>query len=212
MSIYSYIIFIGFVIWVFKPKPGPKYKLIGLMGSAGSGKSTFAYSLRNYYIEDYFAKPLKQICSIVINGNPEIAKEFTDQKLKETKLKNYNFTPRKLMQFIGTEMFREKIVELDPEMGTDLWVKLMDLRTSDRIPTIVSDVRFKNEAELIKKRGGIIVLIRRNKSGIGSDHASELEHREIEPDFIIENNGSITDLRNKIEKLFLTEPKSQIFN
>lgn len=206
MSIYSYLIFIVFAIWIFRPKNKPKYKLIGLMGSVGSGKSTFAQSLHWYYNEDYFAKPLKQICSIVINGKPEIAREFTDQKLKETKLNNHNFTPRKLMQFVGTEMFREKIAELDPELGTDLWVKLMDRRTLKEKPTIVSDVRFKNEAEWIKKRGGIIVLIKRNQTGSGtehSNHSSELEHREIEPDIIIENNGSVDDFVKKIRSLFL---------
>ena len=66
---------------------------------------------------------------------------------------------------------------------------------------IISDVRFRNEAQAIKDRGGILIRTIR-ESDYKSDHPSEtsLDNWK-EWDYVIDNNGSMEDLQEKVKTI-----------
>jgi hypothetical protein len=69
------------------------------------------------------------------------------------------------------------------------------------IDCVVSDVRFPHEADEIKELGGIIIRIYRDNLPNNDNHASETEMEEIRHDHMIFNNGTIDQLKKKINKL-----------
>ena len=69
---------------------------------------------------------------------------------------------------------------------------------------IISDLRFKVEAEAIHSNKGKIIFINRDTC-IPGNHASEKEIIELKErnafDYIINNNGTLKDLFNNINKI-----------
>ena len=116
--IFYYVIFFSIVLlyicWL-KEKYGKTVKLIGIVGNAGHGKDTVAdYLVNNYNFKKLsFATPLKQVCAIVFG--------LTDKEMnheKETPMARwFGLTPRKIFQFVGTDLFRNKLQYLDVQIG-----------------------------------------------------------------------------------------------
>lgn len=104
-------------------------------------------------------------------------------------------SPRELMQLIGTDICRE----LDKDFFTKLGANTLDRWINANEPAIVTDVRFQNEINEIKKRKGLIVEIKRDSLNKEDNHASE--NQDLKADIVIENNGSIEDLYKKMEEL-----------
>lgn len=109
---------------------------------------------------------------------------------------------RKFLQYIGTEWAREK----DP----DVWVRLAMENVSENSNTYISDLRFLNEFNTLKKDGWICVKIVREQQdsdriGTGSNkHVSETELDNIPDDcwdVIINNTGKIDDFYTELEML-----------
>ena len=114
----------------------------------------------------------------------------------------YHITLRQAIQRFGTEVGRR-------HFGEDFWLDKAlppDLGPSCHKGKIVvvTDVRFRNEAERIVKLGGHIWEVTRPDSDNGDSHSSE---SGIDPKLInghINNDGSVEDLREKVrEALFL---------
>ena len=130
-------------------------------------------------------------------------------------------TPRTLLQLLGTQCGRDII-------HPDIWVnalfadfvnpvKMDDRRSKSK--WIITDVRFPNEAKKIKEKGGILIRINRPKVKVITDdlvtdiiHNSKnfgiVEHESEtaldnykEFDFIIENNGTIEELVEKVKQI-----------
>lgn len=168
-------------------------------------------------------------------------------------LKNYEGlelikpTPRFLLQFIGTNLFRN---QLHPEIWVNslmseykqvigyapgnYWNKcgkcgkqfIGDKRAvrceecSVFYPNwIITDCRFPNELEAVKKRDGITIRVNRpcnicegsgyhkmscpvSKSG---EHLSETSLDKAEFDYVIENSGSIEELIEKVKQILIKE-------
>jgi len=175
--------------------PEKKSKLpffvFGLCGNAGTGKdSAIEYLSSCPYISPVirmaFADPIREIGEIF--GFTRV--QMTDRKLKETEDPFWGFSPRTFMQKVGTEMFRNYLRE-------DIWIKLLERRIKDldnklgADPSMIfiTDVRFPNEAEAIRKMGGYIIKIKRegfSKSGENL-HPSEKFIDQMEADYVIEN-------------------------
>lgn len=73
---------------------------------------------------------------------------------------------------------------------------------------IITDVRFPNEYEAVKAKGGIIIRVNRPGYGtsmvsLASDHPSETALDGHDFDHVIENNGDLYELRKKVSKLGL---------
>lgn len=67
---------------------------------------------------------------------------------------------------------------------------------------IITDVRYKNEADAIKSLGGILIRVDRNTE-LNDDHISETALDDYDGwDYVIDNNGTLGDLRNKVRELY----------
>lgn len=133
--------------------------LVGVAGKKQHGKDTVAdwLCLKYKFTKLSFADPLKQI----------IGKQLlylTDEQLEDGPAKEevdprWGKSPRKLIQIIGTEMFREML-------DTDFWVKRSMYRVAaiwakdPQARLVISDVRFPNELDACAKVGKTIKIER----------------------------------------------------
>jgi hypothetical protein len=233
--------------------------LIGISGKIGSGKDTVGLIIQylmlkeekpEYYkdlafdevaniengddvldiassieIKKYAAK-LKQIVAILTGVN---TKDLEDQDFKKLPIPGWNMTYRELLQKVGTDAMRDKVLEniwelalfVDYRPGSQRWV--------------ITDTRFLNEAEAIKKRKGLVIRVVRNScskckslstinvicykesyvcglicndcghhTDYTLDHASETgldEYKDF--DHVIINDGTIEDLIEKVKNVLI---------
>lgn len=125
-------------------------------------------------------------------------------------------TVRELMQKVGTDAMRDVI-------HPDVWVNALlkdykiielDLATGAKYPNwIISDCRFENEANAIKEIGGVIVRVNRKSLEIekiqkailrtggylAPEHPSETSLDSYKFDYVIENDGTIEELIDKVK-------------
>lgn len=171
-------------------------ELVGIIGKKGSGKTECANVLiQNYGFQKVsFADKLKQVVSdlfdIPINC-------LYDPNLKETYDHRWGKTYREIMQLFGTEVGRC--------IYNDIWIYHTEKRilqnSDDKI--VIDDVRFKNEANLIKRQNGLLLkIIRPSVSQEQSLHASEVEQDEIKEDILLVNNSTKEDLYKNLDEIF----------
>ena len=163
-----------------------RYKFDHIIFSFGSkkgvGKSTLTNYLKNFYggAEVNFADPLKQISMILFGLTEE---EVTDPKLKETFIPRLNTTPRNILQKLGTEIGRNIIPEIFPEIpltSNNIWIDIFK-RTCDSHfengTKIIwnSDMRFEDEYNFILSKNGVYIDIQR-ESNISNNQISTDQH------------------------------------
>jgi len=174
--------------------------IIGITGRAQHGKdSTGQVLVYEYDFTRYaFADQLKSMALVL---NPFVESKYTlrlyqlvqDQGWDEAKK---NPEVRRFLQVLGTEAVRE-------HLGEDAWVEALDkrlnddgLKRSDNI--VITDVRFPNEAQYIKRNGGQLWRVKRGvlmddpetwdthvvpyDNGLGQDHPSEVYVDTLEVD------------------------------
>lgn len=174
-------------------------KVVGLVGYAGSGKSTVARHLvdRHGFTLVKFAGPLKSMMHCLGLGDREIE---GDLKEEPHRVLNYK-TPRYAMQTLGTEWGRELI-------GQDLWVDVARESTFNVIDqggrVVLDDVRFSNELAFIRSVTGTVLRI--SRPGVGPVNAHSSDNQDLDADLEILNTGSIDDLVSVIDDL-LTESR-----
>ena len=201
--------------------------IIGLIGLNGSGKSTVASILEQKYNFniDSFAKPVKDIASVIFNWNrekldgmTEESRKWREEKDEEwSKILNKDITPRMILQMIGTEFGRDML-------GENIWIESLKKRSENK-NIVISDVRFVNEAENIKNSGGVLIRIKRgldpsylnNINDIKFNNHNELkEYMKIKypmvheanymigllkPDYVIINDNTLDNLNNNIDSI-----------
>ncbi|MHA2063122.1 MAG: deoxynucleotide monophosphate kinase family protein [Candidatus Thorarchaeota archaeon] len=156
----------------------------------------------------HFADALKKACNIIF-GIPLEDMETEEGKQKLTHVRwpqhadgDHGYVPfsaedgdverfmtvREILQFVGTDLFRNQI---DP----DVWVESVFRQpwNEDDI-IIIADARFPNEAEIARKHGLLINIVR--STGLESDgHKSETALAEYtDYHYTVHNNSSIDDL------------------
>jgi hypothetical protein len=206
--------------------------IIGVCGFIGSGKDTIADYLVNFheFRRESFANTLKDAVSAVfgwdrtmLEGRTKAAREWREQvdPWWSQRLDMPNLTPRWVLQYWGTEVCRKSFHD-------DIWIASLEnkLRNSTD-DVVISDCRFPNEIESIKRAGGTIVWVKRGelpawynlalsanqghnlaiqelkRAGI---HASETAWIGTKFDYILENNSSIDELYSKIKSQVLGHP------
>ena len=101
-------------------------------------------------------------------------------------------------QFILREFLQRLGNAVRDAIHPDFWVNaLFNTYTKNNI--IIADVRFPNEAEAIKARGGKLIRIERPGAGAGN-HISETALDDYTGwDIVIDNVGTLEDLFNVVK-------------
>ena len=176
---------------------------IGIIGKMGSGKTTAQKIIVKSGRETYnMADPLKLIGEALQFEKSELY-GTQEQKLKPNEF--WGVSARKFLQICGTELFRKHLKTYIPEMYS-VWSQLFEKKCKENPEKkyIVGDVRFLDEAESVKKTGGILIKIIRSLKSDGkrAKHASETEQDKITPDIYISNTGSLKEFEQTLEMMF----------
>ena len=175
-------------------------RLIGLYGPApGCGKTTVAHLLIDLLTNREcvsFATPLKRaVWRLLDELNlrlPGAHYVYTD---KEAIIPELGVSARHMMQTLGTEWGRACI-------HPDFWVMIARAKVqrimNDGGSVVIDDVRFPNEASMIRDLGGELWRIDRPGVTYNGDHSSEGGLEDITPDRVIVNDGTIAQLKEKI--------------
>ena len=195
--------------------------IIGIAGLMGSGKDTAADYLVNFYgyRRDSFASTLKDAVSAIFGWDRELLEGRTRESREwreEVDLwwsarLDHVITPRWVLQQWGTEVARRSFHD-------DIWIASMENKlrqTSDN--TVITDCRFPNEVESIRRVGGKVVRITRGPDPVWFEtarhdphlmpqnypgvHASEYSWAPVVFDHTIDNNGTIEELYQQIKNL-----------
>ena len=129
--------------------------------------------------------------------------------------KENQMTYREFLQKLGTEAMRDGL-------HTNVWVNALfaDYRAIERIPEkrmsimpnwIITDMRFPNEMDAVKDKGGVTIRVNRPVHSLSQEnnavqlHPSETALDNAEFDYVIENSGSFDDLMLKVEAILKKE-------
>ncbi len=199
-------------------------QIIGICGFIGSGKDTAADYLVNFheFRRDSFAATLKDAVAAVFGWDRELLEGRTKQAREwreqidpwwAERLNMPELTPRLVLQLWGTEVCRRSFHD-------DIWIASLESRLRNSKDSIViSDCRFPNEIRAIKEAGGKVIWVQRGelpswhimagKANNGDTfaaeklkalgvHASETAWVGTNFDYILDNNGTVDDLYNRI--------------
>lgn len=174
-------------------------KLIGFAGVRRSGKDTAAsFLVERGFKRVAFADKLKDAVANLFGIDREMVDELKLEDsvgckghviLQIDGTVEYDFSWIEFLQRFGTEMARETF-------WWDFWAELA-LPNFPVVDTVITDVRFDNEAARILRYGGYVIEIKR-PGHEPSDHASEAG---IDPDLIdytIVNDGSLDKLKGMV--------------
>lgn len=205
-------------------------KVIAITGLKGSGKDTIASIIckhDNSFKTIAFADRLKDVCALLFNWEREmLSGRFVEsrewrEKPDEfwTKELGVEFTPRKALTSVGTDIIRGTIFN-------NIWDIIVKKEILDHPNTnfVITDCRFANEIQMVKSLNGIIVQVERgekpswwniaekyNLGELGIEepvelkaiHASEKDWIGINnPEHIFYNNGTLEDLEKEIITYF----------
>ncbi len=195
-------------------------QIIGIIGAIGSGKDTIA----DYLIAEHgfkklsFARRVKDAAAAVFGWDRELLEGATKEsrEWREQVDPFWDLTPRLALQKIGTEMFRQHIRD-------DIWIKGVekDLVAERSQSFVITDCRFQNEIDAIRRAGGRLIYVERGDKpdwvfrAIKAYKGSESDRQWFtdqgihitvwstyalaeQADEIIENNGSLDELYSAI--------------
>ena len=201
--------------------------IIGIAGFQGSGKDTIADYLQNLYgfKRDSFAATLKDAVAAVFGWDRELLEGRTTQSRAwreqvdpwwADRLNMPNLTPRLVLQKWGTEVARKS-------WHDDTWIASLENKLNQTHNDIViTDVRFPNEIQAVRRAGGIVIRVVRGPEPEWYDLAVETNsgtfnhmaqaYPEVHPsewawigtdfDAVIDNNANGLDpLYNQIKNL-----------
>lgn len=176
-------------------------KIFGITGRKFNGKDTIALFLCNKYNfkQLAFADVLKTGCGYLF----QLSHDQLHGDLKETPIINwFNLTPRQILQFVGTNIFRDHMKELHVGFGDVFWLLATKAKINNISKDIViSDVRFPNEVEFVKNLNGKVIRVTRNTNTNTDNHISEQLIDQLNVDYDLKNNGTKEDLYHLIDEL-----------
>jgi hypothetical protein len=148
----------------------------------------------NYVVaKESFAAPIKSMVAMLLDFfgygsimNPSELKPYLEGDRKEDYLEKIGASPRELMQTLGTDWGRKIINE-------NLWLDSMRERVGQYEEAekhghagafvFITDVRFDNEAEMIRELGGTIVHVSSTRldGQLVAPHSSRLDGQLVAP-------------------------------
>lgn len=181
--------------------------IIGIAGKKGSGKDMLGnYLIQKYGFKRYaFGDPVKEVCRNLFG--------FNDDQLygnKKEQITELGITPREAFQKIGTDFGRKALHQLFPSLNIndgELWIYLFHVFMEKNIGEngkhkrnyVITDVRFKNEADAIRSQGGFVILLDSIYSNKEDTHESE--NIDVDYDYVLPNYGTKTQVFMKLDNL-----------
>jgi hypothetical protein len=172
---------------------------IGIIGKARSGKDTAALALvaELHYTRLAFADPLKELALAIDPLIPtaygiHVRLSLLIRDSGWEYAKDHYPEVRRLLQRTGGG-----VREIDETFWLTATRKKLNAAEAWNLPVVVTDVRYPNEANMLRSRG--FRLIRITRPGLADDqHDSETALDTYPADLTIENTGTIADLRQAI--------------
>ena len=189
-----------------------KHLLLGLVGVERSGKDTIAdHLVRNHGFKKYsLAAPIRDIGKLMFG--------WTDEQLAGSKKDiidpKTNIKPRDFLTWFGTEICQFGIYNKFPELANTIpprtiWANMMRNYIMDNItrtPIVITDIRFKHEADIFQQLGGILIHVSRDEKETPEQLAkydlADLMHSRI--DYVFDNNGDIESCKPRVNDLIST--------
>lgn len=188
--------------------------IIGLVGFIGAGKGT----VRDILVREHgyhgfaFADALKDAVATIftwprglLEGDSNASRAFRERVDPWWSHKlGYEVTPRLILQKMGTEACRHGIAD-------NIWIAALEKRIHGYQDVVISDCRFPNELDFVRSAGGIIVQVNRGdvptEEELSKMHISETAWNYVVPDYIIDNDGTLQELKDKIKLVLTVEQK-----
>lgn len=155
-------------------------KIVAFAGRKQSGKTTCSNCVIDfwYHVIDKEKKTMakiynfadllkKNVCMDIFGLTYDQCYGSDDDKNSITNLQwnNQFLTAREIMQFIGTDIFRN----MYPNVWADATINQIKKESPDL--AVIADCRFPNEVDVVKNSGGLVVKLTRNP--FNSNHQSE---------------------------------------
>jgi tryptophanyl-tRNA synthetase len=202
--------------------------ILSICGFQGAGKDTFAnYLVKTHgFIKLSFAEATKDVLAIMfgwerklLEGDTIESRQFRELEDKwwASKLGIPGLTPRKVLQMVGTDLFRK-------HFDDNIWVLIVEkkiisiLNLNPQANIIISDARFPNEIAMIRGQGGKLINVQRNlpewfeeyKSGTNCEQTNTLHPSETswirEPvDYILSNKTDSIEQFEQSINIFLRD-------
>lgn len=200
--------------------------LIALTGYAGAGKDTVGQVLveRHGFHRVSFAAALKRMAlkldpilelrdetagvvdPVVDSADPPSGYALADDAVAHMRLSQVchvyggleeaksNPAVRGFLQYLGTEVVRETF-------GKDAWVRAarLDEALEEHGKVVITDCRFRNEAEAAKRLGGYVVRVDRPGVRAVNAHTSEHDLADWPFDYILPNAGGLEHLPTVVD-------------
>lgn len=174
-------------------------RIVGIHGRARSGKDTLAGFLVEHhgFHRIALADPIRQFVSSITGISVE---DLMDSALKEAPLAEFGGrSPRQMMQTLGTEWGRDMI-------APDLWLTVCRLgiersKRAGAVGVVIPDVRFENEAEMVRALGGEVAHVIRDGAGAVNAHVSEVPLPDYLVDYTVNNDSTVARLALHAEVL-----------
>lgn len=203
-------------------------RILGINGKAGSGKDTLAGILVEHgYVGVALADEMKRFCGHVFGFTRD--QLWGPSHLRDQMDPRWGISPRQALQTLGTDWGRAlnkdvwigrvldvvSTIERNAFLGYDRvhGIGVVEHDRPFRRPAadcgfVVTDARFINEMALIRDLGGVLVRVRRDGAGLvgeAGEHESEREQDGIADvcfDVLLDNNGTLAELRRRVELAF----------
>jgi hypothetical protein len=125
----------------------------------------------------------------LVGVNPKLVNDITAACVDKGSFS----TPRELLQWLGTDLCREVV-------DKNIWLNIAKKEIAKHSNVVVTDVRFKNEADLIRELGGSTIQIFRMGESYNTpkdSHSSENDLTDHYADVTLTNSCCITQLHRK---------------
>ncbi len=200
--------------------------IIAICGLQGSGKDTIgSYLINKYGFKKLsFAGVLKDIVGILFGWDREMLEGATKESREwreqvdpwwSQKLGMENLTPRYVLQYFGTDLFRT-------HFHSDIWVIAVERQLSKYTNCVITDCRFPNEIAMLRTAGATVIKVTRGELPawyIPYESCQTIKPNNVHPseymwirekfDYELENDSSIKDLEMSMDGILANQ---KVFN
>jgi hypothetical protein len=170
--------------------------IIGISGKIGSGKDTLAdLIIKNdpAFIKVSYASKLKKVGAFLTGTEESL---WFTQEGKNVSLPEWGMTIGQFQQKLGTEAIRNGL-------HNEAWILALFADLKENSKWIIPDMRFPNELEAVKQKGGFTIRINGDPAKVRANSTRDLTHlseialdNATDFDFVYTNDKTLVELEN----------------